>query len=152
MALFDDILFELEEMVEEAFNVPLTGGKCLIKADELKERLEALRLNLPIEMKKATQIVNERDKILEKAKIEYDSKIAAAETKAQYLLNNERITKEATINANQIIKTAEEEAGKIRKAASSFVDGNLKKTEELLTASLSSIKQARTLINEKDKN
>ena len=67
-SLFEDILEELEEMAEEAFNVPLSGGKCVVNGEELREKLELLRLNLPLEMKKASEICGERDKIIERAK------------------------------------------------------------------------------------
>lgn len=149
MADFNDVLYEIEEMVEEAFNVPLSGGKCLVKGEELRSLVEELRLNLPIEMKKALNILAERDRILEKAKKEHDAKIAAAESKAQYLLNNDRITKQAAADAAAIVKNAEEEAAKIKKAAQDYVEISLRKAEETLTQSVASIKQARSLVREK---
>lgn len=145
-SLFEDILEELEEMAEEAFNVPLSGGKCVVNGEELREKLELLRLNLPLEMKKASEICGERDKIIERAKKEYDAKLAAAESKAQYLLDNDRITKEAKANAAEIIKNAETEAAKLRNAACKFVDDNLKDAEEKLADSIKSVRQVRAKV------
>lgn len=144
--LFEDILEELEEMAEEAFNVPLSGGKCFINGEELREKLEQLRLNLPIEIKKASEICAERDKIIERAKKEYDAKLAAAESKAQYMLDNDRITKEAKANAAQIIKNAEDEASRLRNAACKFVDDNLKEAEDKLSDSIKSVRQVRAKV------
>ena len=147
-SLFEDILEELEDMAEEAFNVPLSGGKCLVDGEKLREKLEDLRVNLPVEIKKANEICKERDKIIERAKKEYDAKLAAAETKAQYLLDNNNIMKQAKLNADAILKDANDEAKRLRTAACQFIDDNVKEAEERLTESLKSVKQVRNKIAE----
>ena len=144
--LFENILDELDEMAEEAFNVPLSGGKCVVNGELLRTKLEELRVNLPMEMKKASEICAERDKIIERSKKEYDAKLAAAESKAQYLLDNDRITKEAKKRADELIKAAEDEAARLRAAACKFVDDNMSEAEGRLDESLKSVRQVRAKI------
>ena len=151
--LFENILDELDEMAEEAFNVPLSGGKCVVNGELLRTKLEELRVNLPMEMKKASEICAERDKIIERSKKEYDAKLAAAESKAQYLLDNDRITKEAKKRADELIKAAEDEAARLRAAACKFVDDNMSDAEARLDESIKSVRQVRAKIakmNEKN--
>ena len=144
--LFENILDELDEMAEEAFNVPLSGGKCVVNGELLRTKLEELRVNLPMEMKKASEICAERDKIIERSKKEYDAKLAAAESKAQYLLDNDRITKEAKKRADELIKAAEDEAARLRAAACKFVDDNMSDAEARLDESIKSVRQVRAKI------
>ena len=126
--LFENILDELDEMAEEAFNVPLSGGKCVVNGELLRTKLEELRVNLPMEMKTASEICAERDKIIERSKKEYDAKLAAAESKAQ------------------LIKAAEDEAARLRAAACKFVDENMSDAEARLDESIKSVRQVRAKI------
>ena len=119
----------LSNLLSEKYNIPVThiDGIHHLKNWQVRDKAE-------------------RDKIIERAKKEYDAKLAAAESKAQYMLDNDRITKEAKANAAQIIKNAEDEASRLRNAACKFVDDNLKEAEDKLSDSIKSVRQVRAKV------
>ena len=63
----EEILDELDDMLEEAWSLPLSGGKCVVDAERMKRCLEDIRLNMPSEIKQAKLIVTDRNDIIQTA-------------------------------------------------------------------------------------
>ena len=53
----DEILNMIDDMLEEAWSLPFSGGRCVVDAQKVKECIEDIRLNLPGEIKQAKMIV-----------------------------------------------------------------------------------------------
>ena len=49
----DEILNMIDDMLEEAWSLPFSGGRCVVDAQKVKECVEDIRLNLPGEIKQA---------------------------------------------------------------------------------------------------
>lgn len=147
MSMFEDILDELDDMLDEAWNLPMTGGKCVLDGEKIREKLEGLRLNYPGELKRAKAVLDERERIIAKAKYDAEQTVKAAQDKAEHLLNEQVVLKEATAKAEAIMKTAQEESTRMKRAAIEFVDGLLKRTEDMYDASLAQVKQARKAVS-----
>ena len=147
MSHFEDMLDELDEMVDLAWNLPMTGGKCVVDGEKIRERLENIRLNFPQEMKKAKDVLEERERLISKANQDATIIVAEAERVREKILNEQIIMKEARENANAIMEKATEESERMRNAAIEFINSALSKTEELLEVNLAKVKQARTTIN-----
>ena len=47
----DEILDMLDELLDRAWNLPLSGGRCVIDAEKVREMVDDIRLNLPDEIK-----------------------------------------------------------------------------------------------------
>ena len=75
---FFKTLKELEDIMEEAWNVPFAKNRLMIEEDRLKAIIEELRMSLPIEMRKAQEVLDMKDKILEKAEEDSNSMIERA--------------------------------------------------------------------------
>ena len=54
----DEILNMIDDMLEEAWSLPFSGGRCVVDAQKVKECVEDIRLNLPGEIKQAKMIVS----------------------------------------------------------------------------------------------
>ena len=67
---FKELIDELEEFVEDAGKIPLSGGKCLINKEELFGIIEQIRLTYPEDIKQAEYVKKERDRILQDAEKE----------------------------------------------------------------------------------
>ena len=65
MMKIDELIDELDVILERAWNVPLTGGKCLIDVYQLEQILNEIKNNLPLEIQKAKDIINKEQKIIE---------------------------------------------------------------------------------------
>ena len=55
---FFKTLKELEDIMEEAWNVPFAKNRLMIEEDRLKAIIEELRMSLPIEMRKAQEVLD----------------------------------------------------------------------------------------------
>ena len=75
----DDILDQMDEMLDKAWNLPLTGGRCVVDAEKVRDLIDDIRLNLPTEIKQAKQIVADRTDIISVAKAEAESIVRKAE-------------------------------------------------------------------------
>ena len=48
MTKMDDLLDALEDLMDNSWSLPLTGGKCAVDVEQVRDILEEIRLNMPI--------------------------------------------------------------------------------------------------------
>ena len=77
-----EILDLMDEMLDKAWNMPMSNGKCVINADRMRELIDDIKRNLPQEIKQARLIVQDRTDILSDARKEADQLVKAAEESA----------------------------------------------------------------------
>ena len=70
----EELIDELYEMVEKAWNLPLSRGRAVLDGEEVKQILDEIRENLPQELLKAKAIVADRNQIISTAKTMDDSR------------------------------------------------------------------------------
>lgn len=147
MVPFEEILDQLEDMLDEAWNLPMTGGKCVLDGEKVREKLEGLRLNFPGEIKRAKAVLDERERIIIKAKNDAASTIKEAEEKAAIILNEQAIMIEAKEKAETMLRTAKEDSLRMKRKTVELIDSLLKRTEDLYDSSLATVKQARRAVS-----
>ena len=156
----DDILDEIDAMIDRAWNLPLTGGKCVVDAEKVRELLDDIRINLPTEIKQAKSIVADRSEIIAIARRESETIVRRAEERAKQLVSEEEIVKlaqaksddiiaEAKETSNSMINSATAKAKEMKTAANDFVNSILKNSEDTLSASLAEIKNTRNALSNK---
>ena len=133
----ESLVDELDDMIEDAWTLPLSGGKSVLDADKVKRILEDIRLRFPKEMRQAKAIVADRNKIIEDSKKEAEKIIRAAEEKSKL------VVKEAQAKANNIISDAQKKAKEMIKASNEYVDDLMFRVDKSLTENLNEIKKAR---------
>lgn len=139
----EELLDQIDEMVEKAWGLPLSGGKCLVEADRLRDIVDAIRGNMPSEIRQARNIVNDRTQIVEDAKREAEDIIHKAEERARALVMQEEIVKQAQQRASEILLQTQQKCREMRKGAQEFTEDLLKRTEESLVHHTAEIHQAR---------
>ena len=72
MMRIDELIKEIEEIVNTASGVPLTG-KVMVEGEEIINILNDIEACLPDEIKQARWIQSEKDRILSEAKKEYET-------------------------------------------------------------------------------
>ena len=108
-----ELLEYLEELIETAPKVPITG-KSVIDKKEFLEVIDQVINYLPDQLKKAQWVMTEKDRILGDAQKEYETvKRETMEIMKQNIENHD-IVKEAKIRANEIIALAQRDAKAIR--------------------------------------
>ena len=145
----NDTLDSLDELLEKAWSLPLSGGRCVVDADRVLALIDELRNNMPEEIKQARIIVEDRLSIINNAKKESEQIIRRAEEKARGLVKQEAVLKQAQAQANEVLINASTRAKERRQAANDYADSVLKDAEEVVAASLSDIKGTRQRLRQK---
>ena len=139
----DEILDVIDELLDRAWSLPLSGGRCVVDADKVRDLIDDIRLNIPGEIKQAKAIVSDRAEIIDGAKKEAEQIVRKAEDRARALIAQQEVTKAAQAKASEILSQAQIKAREIRQAAQEFSDNCMLKTEEVLVKSLTEIKATR---------
>ena len=124
-----ELLDELDEIVETAAQVPVVK-KIMLDPNEITEIVEEIRRELPEEIQQAQYIRNERNRILDEAKAEYEKIIKEGEEKAERLTEADEITVRAKNKADEILKTASENSKLMKMSILDYTDNMLFNLQE----------------------
>ena len=145
-----DIL-HLVDRIEELFNesraVPFTRN-VVVDEDKMLDIIDQMRVTVPEEVKKAQQLVSQKDRILAQAQEEASRIVALAKEKAEQIVEREAIVKSAQTRATQIIAQAREDANNTRRDADDYVIGALQTMEEEVTRVLTQVRNGIRKIEE----
>jgi len=137
-----DIL-HLVDRLEEVFNaglpIPLMR-KLAVDEDRVLELIDQMRVSIPEEVKKAQQILNQRDRILAQAQEEAARTVQLAKEKSDQLVDHEALVESAKARANEIIQAAKTDAEGIRADADDYALEVLTRLEEELAKSLTQVR------------
>jgi cell division septum initiation protein DivIVA len=137
-----DIL-HLVDRLEEVFNdgrpIPLTH-KLAVDEDRVLELIDQMRVSIPDEVKKAQQILNQRDKILAQAQEEAQRTVQLAQERAVQQVERETLVEQARVRAAELLKQAEADAEAVRTEADDYVLDVLEKLETETARSLNTIR------------
>ena len=139
----DDILEQLDDMLDTAWAMPLSGGKVVVDGERVRDLLDAIRANLPSEIRQARAIVNDRTEIVNTAKKEAEAIIRNAEERRNQILSREEIVVQAQERANEIQAQTQKRARDMRRSAQEYTDDILRRTEEILAQQVGQVRQAR---------
>ena len=143
---FESLLEELDDLIEDAWRHPLSNGKIVIEREELARIVNGLHTHYPTEIARAKNLLDEREKILLKARTDSERMIKNAEMQSNKMLNEQDIIKESRRIADEIRKSAEEESLRMRRSAVELADMVLKRAEDHYDQNLALIKQARRVV------
>ncbi|MDX9887667.1 MAG: ATPase [Anaerovoracaceae bacterium] len=116
-----ELLEEIEDVVDTAASVPLTG-KIMIDANELLEIVKEIRIELPDEIQQAQWIKGERERILNEAKQEYEAVLRDAMKQAESLIENDDITMKAKQRAEEIMTITTENCRNLKLESYNYID------------------------------
>lgn len=119
-----ELLDEIEEIVDTSSGFPLTG-KILVEAEEILEIVREIRVELPDEIQQAQWIKDERQRILDEAKREYESVLKDARAQAEALIENDDITVKAKVRADEILRVAEANVKNLKMSTFDYIDSIL---------------------------
>src|SRR5471030_436755 len=116
-----ELLEYLQDLVENSPKVPMSG-KVMIDKKELIEVIDQIINYLPDQFKKAEWVMNERERILNEAKKEYDSVRKETMTMMRQNVENHDIVREAKLRAQEITTSAQRDAKAIRLGSRDYSD------------------------------
>ncbi len=147
----DEVLDILDELLDKAWALPLSGGRCVVDAEKVRDLIDDIRVNLPTELKQAKAIVRDRNEILDTAHREAEGVVRKAEDRAKALVAQEEIIKHSQQKASEILSQTQLQAREMRSAAQAFSDDILRATEESMAKSLGELRQTRQALRGRSK-
>ncbi len=139
----EELLDFLYATIDEAKNMPLSNDKCIIERDKALDTMDDIRAQLPIELKKARDLLASRNDYISSAKREADNIRQTAEDQAKRLINENNITLEAKKQAAEIVSRAEEQGRKLARAASEYCEDIMRRMEDSLAETYEEAKHTR---------
>lgn len=137
----------LEELFNEARAVPFTRN-VVVDEDKMLDIIDQLRVTIPEEVKKAQQLVAQKDRIVAQAQEEASRIVTLAKEKAEQIVEREAIVKSAQTRASQIVNQAREDATATRRDADSYVVDSLQALEEEVSRLLTQVRNGIRKIEE----
>jgi hypothetical protein len=141
------LIDRLEELFNDAKAVPFTHN-VLVDEDRMLEIIDQMRIVIPDEVKKAQQILSQRDRFLAQAQEEADRTIALAREKADQITGKDMIVQEAQRRAEQIIAQARADAEATRRDADDYVMDTLMGIQDNLEKVLNQVRNGVRTVQE----
>jgi len=114
------LIDRLEELFNESKAIPLTRN-VMVDEDRMLDIIDQMRIAIPEEVKKAQQLLGQRDRVLAQAQEEANRTIEIARQKADQLVTRDMILQEAQRRSEQLLTQARSEADRIRNDADDYV-------------------------------
>jgi len=114
----------LEELFNESRPIWFTHS-VIVDEDRMLDLIDQMRVSIPEEIKKAQQLLANRDRLLAQAQEEASRTVQLARDKADQVVDRDPIVQAAQVRADQIIAQARAEAELTRREADDYVQGSL---------------------------
>lgn len=131
------------ERIEDAKAPPLKPHLSMVDRDELLDLLDELRAQLPVEIKRAQELLTAREKFVEEAKRDVDRMMRQAELDAKAKVSDSEVLYAAKEKARQIVAKAEDRSRQLYQVANEYAEDALARTEEAVRAALEEVQQSR---------
>lgn len=125
------LIDRLEELFNESKAIPLTRN-VMVDEDRMLDIIDQMRIAIPEEVKKAQQLLGQRDRVLAQAQEEANRTLEIARQKSDQLVSKDMVMQEAQRRAEQLLTQARAEAEGIRTDADEYVINSLTQLQEEL--------------------
>ena len=126
------LIDRLEELFNAAKAVPFTHN-VVVDEDRMLELIDQMRIAIPEEVKKAQQVMAQRDRVMAQAQEEANRTLQLSRDKADQLVQKDMIVQEAQRRADQIIGQARAEAEATRVDADNYVVDTLMQLQDQIS-------------------
>ena len=129
----------LEEILNQARPFPFTHN-VIVDEDRILDLIDQMRVAIPDEVKKAQQLLAQRDRLLAQAQEEADRRIAIAREKSDQLVDRDAIVQAAQARAEQIVANARGDVENTKHDADDYVIETLTRLEMELDRYLTQVR------------
>ena len=135
------LLDMLYGMIDEAKSAAFSSEKCIINRDEALDLLDEVRAKLPLEIKKAQELVRAREEYVSAAKKEVEKMLRQAELDAKVIVSESETLQQARQRSSEIIRRAESRSKELYHVANTYTEDALRRTEEAIQMALDEVRQ-----------
>ena len=133
----------LYNMIDEAKSVAFNAEKCTINRDEALDILTEIRSRMPLEIKKAQELIRAREEYIASAKKEVEKMLRQAELDAKTIVSESETIQRAQRRSSEIIHQAEDRSRQLYQVANTYTEDALRRTEEAIQAALDEVRESR---------
>src|SRR4030042_5079802 len=137
----------LEELFNSGFHIPLTN-ETAVNEERFLELIDQLRIAIPDEVKKAQQVMTQKERYLAQAQEEAQRTVNIARDRVESLVQRDSITTAAEGRAEQIAQQARAEAASIRSEADEYVLESLSRLEAEMSHLLLQVRNGIAKLND----
>ena len=135
----------LYERVEDAKSPALKPNLSMVDRDEVLDLLDELRNQLPVELKRAQELLAAREKFVDEAKRDVERMMRQADLEAKSKVSDSEVLYAAKEKARKIIADAEDRSRQLCQVANEYAEDALARTEEAVQAALTEVKHSGPL-------
>jgi len=136
-----DMLFDL---INNAKGVPLNSEKCILDLDAALDLLDEVREQLPLELKKAKELLSAKEEFINGAKRDVERMLRQAELDAKTIVSESETMIQARNKAAEIVRRAEDRSKEMYRVTNEYTEDALRRTEEAIQMALAEMQQARS--------
>jgi len=141
----------LEELLNESRPLPFTHN-VIVDEDRMLDLIDQMRVSIPEEVKKAQQLLAQRDRLMAQAQEEANRTVNLARDRSNELIERDQVVQAAYSQAEQIKAQAQADGDAIRKEADEYVLETLRSLEMEMERALNQVRNGiRTLQEDKPK-
>ena len=118
------LIDRLEELFYESKSSPLTRN-VMVDEDRMLDIIDQMRIAIPEEVKKAQQLLGQRDRVLAQAQEEANRTLELARQKSDQLVAKDMVAVEGQRRSDMLLEQARIEADNIRADADDYVLNSL---------------------------
>ena len=133
----------LYEKVEDAKAPALKPNMSMVDRDEILDLLDELRAQLPVELRRAKELLFAREKFVEDAKRDVDRMMRQAELEAKSKVSESEVLSAAREKSRAMIAHAEERCRRMYQVTNEYTEDALARAEEAMQLALDEVKQSR---------
>jgi cell division septum initiation protein DivIVA len=141
----------LEELLNESRPLPFTHN-VIVDEDRMLDLIDQMRVSIPEEVKKAQQLLAQRDRVIAQAQEEANRTVNLARDRSTELVERDQVVQAAYTQAEQIKAQAQADGEVIRREADEYVLETLRNLEMEMERAINQVRNGiRTLQEEKPK-
>jgi len=141
------LIDRLEELFNESKNVPFTKN-VMVDEDRMLDIIDQMRIAIPEEVKKAQQLLGQRDRVLAQAQEEANRTLELARQKADQMVTKDIVAVEGQRRSDLLLVQARSEAENIRADADDYVMDNLTQLQTELERILNQVRNGINTLQE----
>jgi hypothetical protein len=141
------LIDRLEELFNESKNVPFTKN-VMVDEDRMLDIIDQMRIAIPEEVKKAQQLLGQRDRVLAQAQEEANRTIELARQKADQMVAKDIVAVEGQRRSDLLLAQARTEAENIRADADDYVMDSLTQLQTELERILNQVHNGVSTLQE----
>jgi len=141
------LIDRLEELFNDAKAVPFTHN-VVVDEDRMLELIDQMRIAIPEEVKKAQQVMAQRDRVMAQAQEEANRTLQLSRDKSEQLIERDVIVQEAQRRAEQILAQARNEAETTRVDTDNYVVDTLMKLQDQISKISNQVENGIRMVQE----